>query len=93
MDGLGAANAGMQDGDIITKVDGTTITGYAQLKDLMSYYSAGETIEVVVQRMSGSAYTEQTLNVTLSTADEANAQSQNQGLSHCGRPFLNPAVL
>lgn len=78
MDGLGAANAGMQDGDIITKVDGTTITGYAQLKDLMSYYSAGETIEVVVQRMSGSAYTEQTLNVTLSTADEANAQSQKQ---------------
>ena len=81
MDGLGAANAGMQDGDIITKVDGTTISGYDQLKDLMSYYSAGETIEVVVQRMNGSEYTEQTLNITLSTADQANqanAQSQDQ---------------
>ncbi len=78
LDGLGAANAGMQDGDIITKVDGTTISGYSQLKDLMSYYSAGETIEVVVQRMNGSEYTEQTLNVTLSTADQASAQSQNQ---------------
>ena len=78
LDGLGAANAGMQDGDIITKVDGTTISGYDQLKDLMSYYSAGETIEVVVQRMNGSEYTEQTLNVTLSTADQASAQSQNQ---------------
>ncbi len=78
LDGLGAANAGMQDGDIITKVDGTTISGYDQLKDLMSYYSAGETIEVVVQRMNGSEYTEQTLNVTLSTADQTSAQSQNQ---------------
>ena len=78
LDGLGAANAGMQDGDIITKVDGTTISGYDQLKDLMSYYSAGETIEVVVERMDGSEYTEQTLSVTLSTAEQANAQSQNQ---------------
>mgnify|MGYP000850167132 FL=1 len=78
LDGLGAANAGMQDGDIITKVDGTTISGYTQLKELMTYYKAGETIEVVVQRMEGSEYKEETLNITLSTQDEASAQSQQQ---------------
>ena len=78
LDGLGAANAGMKDGDIITKVDGTTISGYTQLKELMTYYKAGETIEVVVQRMEGSEYKEETLNITLSTQDEASAQSQQQ---------------
>lgn len=73
MEGLGAEKAGMQVGDIITKLDGTTISGYAQLKDALTYYSAGETVSVVVQRVDGSEYVEQTLDVTLSSSAEANA--------------------
>ncbi|MDO4260568.1 MAG: trypsin-like peptidase domain-containing protein [Eubacteriales bacterium] len=78
LEGLGADQAGLQEGDIITELDGTTITGYDQLRDLLSYYSAGETIEVKVQRLEGSEYTEKTLEVTLSTASEASSQSQSQ---------------
>lgn len=78
MEGLGADKAGMETGDIITKVDGTTISSYAQLRDMMGYYSAGETIEVAVQRKDGSAYEEKTLSVTLSTEAEANAQSSKK---------------
>ena len=68
----------VQDGDIITSVDGTTVSTSDQLREMMSYYSAGETIEVKVQRLNGNAYEEQTLQVTLSTQDETTAQSQIQ---------------
>jgi serine protease Do len=70
--GLGAEAAGMQNGDIITKLDGTTITGYTQLKETLSYYSAGETIEVIVQRAEGNSYVEKTLEITLSNSTDAN---------------------
>ena len=78
LEGLGSDKAGMQDGDIITSVDGTTVSTSDQLREMMSYYSAGETIEVKVQRLNGNAYEEQTLQVTLSTQDETTAQSQIQ---------------
>lgn len=77
LEGLGSDKAGMQDGDIITSVDGTTVSTSDQLREMMSYYSAGETIEVKVQRLR-QAYEEQTLQVTLSTLDETTAQSQIQ---------------
>ena len=78
LEGLGSDKAGMQDGDIITSVDGTTVSTSDQLREMMSYYSAGETIEVKVQRLNGNAYEEQTLQVTLSSQDETTAQSQIQ---------------
>ena len=78
LEGLGSDKAGMQDGDIITSVDGTTVSTSDQLREMMSYYSAGETIEVKIQRLNGNAYEEQTLQVTLSTQDETTAQSQIQ---------------
>ena len=78
LEGLGSDKAGMQDGDIITSVDGTTVSTSDQLREMMSYYSAGETLEVKVQRLNGNAYEEQTLQVTLSTQDETTAQSQIQ---------------
>ena len=78
LEGLGSDKAGMQDGDIITSVDGTTVSTSDQLREMMSYYSAGETIEVKVQRLNGNAYEEQTLQVTLSTQNETTAQSQIQ---------------
>lgn len=74
MEGLGAEKAGIQAGDIITKLDGTTISSYVELKEALSYYSAGETIPITVQRMEGSEYVEKTLDITLSSADELNAQ-------------------
>lgn len=78
VDGAAASAAGIQKGDIITAVDGTTVTGYAQLQDLLSYYSAGETVPVTVQRMEGSEYVEKTFDVTLSTSQEAGVNQEQK---------------
>lgn len=74
MEGLGAEKAGMQAGDIITKLDGTSISGYAQLKEALTYYSAGETVSITFQRSEGNEYVEKTVDVTLSSAQEAEAK-------------------
>ena len=50
--GGAAANAGIQRGDIITKLGNTTITTSSQLKEELQYYKAGETVEVTIQRSS-----------------------------------------
>ncbi|MCD8361534.1 MAG: trypsin-like peptidase domain-containing protein [Lachnospiraceae bacterium] len=73
IDGLGADAAGMEAGDIITKLGGVTVSGYSELKEQLTYYAAGETVEVIVQRMENSSYTEKTLQVTLCTEAEVNA--------------------
>lgn len=46
----GAADAGLQKGDIITSVDGTTIKSMEALHNLMVYYSEGETVTIKIMR-------------------------------------------
>lgn len=74
VEGLGAEKAGIQAGDIITKLDGSSVSGYAQLKDALTYYAAGETVSVTVQRAEGTEYVEKTMDVKLSSAQEAQAK-------------------
>ena len=52
--GSAADRAGMQAGDIITKLGGTDITSYTDLKGALRAYSAGDSAEVVVFRAGGS---------------------------------------
>lgn len=66
-EGAAADKAGIQKGDVITKLDGSSITGYSQLREAMTYYPSGETIKVTIQRLEGSEYTEKVLDVTLSS--------------------------
>ena len=78
-DGGAAANAGIQRGDIITKLGNTTITTISQLKEELQYYKAGETVEITIQRNSdGKGYQEQTLKVTLDNASEQQTNTTNQ---------------
>ena len=78
-DGGAAANAGIQKGDIITKLGNTTITSISQLKEELQYYKAGETVEITLQRNSDNkGYQEQTVKVTLDNASEqSNTTSQS----------------
>lgn len=70
-DGGAAANAGIQKGDIITKLGNTTITSISQLKEELQYYKAGETVEITLQRNTDNkGYQEQTVKVTLDNASE-----------------------
>ena len=75
-EGGAAEKAGIQKGDIITKLDGTRITGYHQLRETLSYYSSGETISITIQRLENSEYTEKVLDITLSSGEQIGAVSE-----------------
>ena len=51
--GSAAQKAGMEAGDIIIEFEGTTIATMSQLKELLSYYPAGEKVEFVILRPQG----------------------------------------
>lgn len=70
LDGKAAANAGIQEGDIITSIDGNTVSTIDDLKEELQYYAAGETVEVVLQRNGSNGYEKQTVTVTLDNASE-----------------------
>ena len=72
-EGGAAENAGLQKGDIITKLDGSRITGYSQLRDTLGYYSSGETISITIQRLENAEYVEKVMDITLSTGEQVGA--------------------
>lgn len=66
LDGYGAKDAGIKKGDIITEVEGTSISSMDDLTKELSYYEPGEKIKVVIQTQSNKGYVEKELEVTLS---------------------------
>lgn len=60
-----AEAAGIQAGDIIKSFDGQKVSDFAELQKLLTYYKAGETVEVVISRADDGNYEEQTVEVTL----------------------------
>lgn len=67
IEGSPAEKAGLAKGDIITAIDGSTVTSYEDLQEEMQYHASGSTIEITVQRNSVGGYEEMTLSVTLSS--------------------------
>ena len=65
--GGGAEAAGVEEGDIIVGLDGTSLTTMTELQSLLSQYSAGDTVTLTVMRSSGGTYTEIDLEVTLTS--------------------------
>ena len=65
-----AAQAGIQEGDIITELDGRSVSSIEGLQDTLQYYAAGETVDIVVQRADNGSYQEQTLSITLGSAQD-----------------------
>lgn len=68
-EGSPAEAAGLAKGNIITKFDGQTIKSWNDLKTLLTYYRAGETVHVTAMVQGANGYTEQTFTVTLGTKD------------------------
>lgn len=66
-----ADKAGVKKGDILTELDGRSIGSMEQLQDVLQYYAAGETVDIVVQRSDNGAYKDQTLSITLGSAADA----------------------
>lgn len=68
--GSGAANAGLQEGDIITAVDSTKISSMTELQSALKSYQAGDKVTLTVARQSGRQYEESKVEVTLSSAKD-----------------------
>lgn len=65
-EGSAAANAGLSQGDIITKIDDTEVTTYAELKSIISGHRAGDVVTLTYQRRAENGeYQENTMSVTL----------------------------
>ncbi|MCI8634939.1 MAG: trypsin-like serine protease [Eubacterium sp.] len=61
----GAADAGLMQGDIITRFDGRNIKSMDEIQELMKYLSVGSVVEVTVERAQNGSYVEQVLEITL----------------------------
>ena len=70
VEGSAAQKAGIKDGDVIIKVDGGSVSSVEELVEALSYFEAGETIEITVKTRE-SGYEEQQILVTLSNKKEA----------------------
>ena len=69
-----ASKSDLREKDIITKFDGQTVRTMADLKDMLTYYKGGDTVNLTVQSLEDGQYVERTVQITLGTkpADEIN---------------------
>jgi serine protease Do len=71
MDGTAAAGSDLHEKDIITKFDGQTVRTMADLKEMLTYYKEGTTVDLTVQSLDGGEYKERTVSVTLGKREAA----------------------
>lgn len=64
-EGTGAADAGLVKGDIITAINGEEVKSMEDLKEELSYYAAGTTVELTIMQGSPTGYQAKTVQVTL----------------------------
>ena len=75
-----AEQGGLQKGDIITKIAGTTVSDFDDLQNELRYHKSGETIEITYEHADNGTYKENTANVTLGTKDVLSSiNAQNNG--------------
>jgi serine protease Do len=83
--GSAAEQAGLQQGDIITKLDSQSVSTMEELKTLISSYKAGDSVKLEIERLGNNGYEKQSVKVTLgSTSDSSYSGSDNSdnGGSH-----------
>ncbi len=72
--GTAADKAGLERGDVITKFDGQSVGSMEELKNLMQYYEAGTTVDLIVKKQTGDGYKEETVTITLGKRPSDEAQ-------------------
>ena len=73
-----ADKAGIQAGDIIRKIDGTSVETFDNLTEQLSYYEAGEKIDFVIARANGGEYKEETVTVELGARKDIQKNTENR---------------
>ncbi|MBQ7875669.1 MAG: trypsin-like peptidase domain-containing protein [Clostridia bacterium] len=66
-----AAKSSLKAGDIITKIDGISVSSMAALQDRLSYYEKGETIVLTVKRLADNKYVEKEIEIKLGSKKDA----------------------
>ena len=82
--GSAAENAGLKSGYVLTSFDGHSITSTSELKSLLQYYSAGETVEVEVQVPDNGSYETKTFSLTLGTSTSSSDDQQSDSQQNAG---------
>jgi serine protease Do len=77
-EGLAADEAGIQKGDIITKLDGIVVTSRTDLKNKLQYYGAGETVTITVSVKTADGYEEKDIEVTLQSQASADVDNEQE---------------
>ncbi len=73
-----ADNSDLREGDIITGINGSTITSMDELKSQLTYYEAGTEVTLTVKRAnSENGYDESEVKVTLGSQEVVNGDSQS----------------
>mgnify|MGYP005786589655 CR=1 FL=1 len=65
VEGGAAENSDLMAKDIITALNGQSVSTIDGLQDALSYYAVGDTVELTVQRLTNGEYTELQIRVTL----------------------------
>ena len=82
--GGAAENAGLKSGYVMTSFDGHSITSTSELKSLLQYYSAGETVEMEVQVPDNGSYETKTFSLTLGTSTSSSDDQQSDSQQNAG---------
>ncbi|MBO4395230.1 MAG: trypsin-like peptidase domain-containing protein [Eubacterium sp.] len=72
-----AAKAGIQQGDVITAIDGTEVAQVTDIQEIVNSKRVGTTIEVTLQRNNGKSYDEKKVSVTLKSKDTLDGLPQD----------------
>ena len=79
IEGSGAANSDLQQGDIITAINGSEVTSMESLSSQMTYYAVGTEVTLTIQHpIDGGDYEEREIKVTLSRSSDLQTQ-QTEG--------------
>lgn len=85
IEGSGAADSDLQQGDIITAINGTSISSMEELQKQLQYYAAGTTVTLTVERAEGNgSYSEQSIDVTLGTQESIQSAQNTQDSQNSG---------
>lgn len=78
VEGGAAEKSGLQKGDIITKIDGSSVSSMTTLKHALQYYRAGESVNVTVSRSGASDYEILEIPVLLQQAASLEEENNEQ---------------
>ncbi len=82
VEGTPAYDSELQIYDIITEVNGEKVRSFADLQEEITYYEAGTTVELTVQRTDGRTFKEYKVNVTLANKDSVEQSTQPETKEH-----------